>query len=355
MLQIITKTTSPFGAEVTASLKELETLITAAAKADGELNMPYPIGDNLNHYFSPFLHKYHDLAAKNRAKYIPQTMQHIVVGSNAAYQVKHRELLNKRTELNNKKITVDAALEHTPQPSKYKNSRWVKVSIISLAILDMGLNIQLFQSWGFSLLQSWLFAPFMAALFAVTAHLTPKAFHKIKNPKTKKIAAGVFILAATVLFYLLGAERAAYLTEQTGHHHSPLPFTLLSLLFLGVAIALSYLYLPCTEEEKEAIRKYKKCLKDKAAVDKELQALEQQIAALGTQKTETEVNGAVTLETAYINHKRIEAAAKSGLSIYIHVNKRHRGDSLSPDCFDKPFDFNFPDFNLKSSNHENEQ
>lgn len=353
MLQLITKPTGSFEAELTASLNEIEAQITAAAKADGALNMPYPVGDNCHHYFDPFLHKYHDLAAKNRTRYTPQTARHVVVGNNTAYEIKQRELQNKKAECARRKAAVDAAIEHTPEPAKYRKSKLITFAILSLAVLDSGLNIQLFQSWGFSLLQSWLFAPFMAALFAATAHIAPKAFSRIKNPQARKYAAIAFALFVIVLFYLLGTERAAYLSEQTGYPHSSLPFTILSTLFLGVAIALSHFYLPYTDEEKEAIRKYKKCLNDKINVDGELNAIERQISALTAQKTETEVTGAHTLETAYINHKRIETAARNGLAIYIQVNKRHRNDGLCPDCFNKPFDFDFPDFNLKPTSHEN--
>jgi len=345
-------------ADVQEQLKDFEQSNNIDAEDHGNRNKPLLHEENIKPYLIGNYHKAQAIISHVASVLQPAALISEVVENEKSTERKIQPLRNKLVIIKQKAVELEKALKG--QHLEYGRLRvplvWGAVCIPLLG--DAMLNRPTFETYGYNFIESVGMSLLLAASLAVLAHCFRKIVALGKTVWQRRAIVAVILLLVTVLFYYLADTRASYLTHEaatyTGDgkdiHFSPIPFTMLSVLLFGIAVAINYFFFP-TKEQRKATREYYALKHEYAFNTAEHERIEKEIEALKQLHEElVQVNGSIyvygsKLEDMIISHAQIAFAT------WEKVNMMHRPDNGRPICFgsdEYPFTFqrNFKPINL---------
>jgi hypothetical protein len=345
-------------AYVQEQLKDLEQHSLIDAEDHGNRNKPLLLENNVKPYLVGNHHKAQAIMSHVASVLQPAALISEVVESEKATERRIQASRNMLVIVKQKAVEFEKELkgkhpEHSPLRVLLV---WIAVCIPLLG--DGMLNRPVFETFGYNFIESVCMSLLLAASLAVLAHSFGKIVALGKTIRQRRAIVAVISLLVTVLFYYLADTRASYLTHEAATYtgngkdidFSPIPFTMMSVLLFGIAVAINFFFFP-SREQRKATRDYYALKYEYALNTAEHLRIEQGIEALQQQHEElVQVNGSIyvygsKLEDMIISHAQIAFAA------WEKVNMMHRPDNGRPICFgsdEYPFTFqrNFKPINL---------
>lgn len=345
MTGIIKRFTDPEAEKtlVSAFSQEREMVKQDSAKM-GKRHLPALNGDSMASYFENHHLNYQSLLdGVNKLFQMETTVNEGVQSKNAASK-KILALQSEISEAEQKLIMIEEELKKRPEPTSPNKHKWVTAAIILLTLGDGLFSVPVFEAFGYSKVESWLLGLLLAFVLAGYAHFFPMI---VKMGKTKLqrilITLGLSGLAIG-LFTYLSISRVKYLeafalSNGVQVSYSPIPFILTSVILLGVAVFMSYFYMP-SKQELQAIKEYKQLQDEKKRLQEEIEAKTAEIE--GIQKEHDDFindKGSVVVYARQLENMIINEAMSSFV-LYKKNNLMCRGDG-KPDCYHELYPFEF--------------
>jgi len=327
------------------------------AERTGAKNLPHVLGDHMSSYIEgPHLSHQGEIDKVDAELQIQITLAEVSEKQEAT-EHQTRDLQNKMANARGKDVQIESKRKNTSFPAYLKQLIFAELGIGITCSFDGVMSINIWGTWGFSLIESI----FMGALFAGVLTMFAQTFLRLINLgktiwKRRLIALGLSTLLITLFIYM-AISRAEYLSAAMNAnainiHFSPLPFIFTSILLFIIAVAIHYFYMP-TVEQAEAIREYLRLRKEKRAINAEIARIDAAITIVQQENSDLRSLNASILVFGATSEKRIINNAYTCYALWKKHNLMHRPDNRKPDCFDEPYPFTFKtNFLLNNNSRE---
>ena len=350
---------------IEAFLKSSFGEINGNAKIDAERlaskNLPRPSGDRMPSYVEEPHLSHQALMDKVNADLQFKTICGEVAEKQKSCDQKTHDLRNKSAAAKERKVQTDSSCKNAPYPSYLKHLILAQLAIGIICLFEGILSIPVYQIWGFNLVEAILMGGLFAAVLAIFAQTFLDIVNLGKTIWQRRLIAFGLLSLLTAMFTYMAIARAEYLSslananavDSLNIHFSPLPFIFTSILLFIVAVAVHHFYMP-TQEQKEAIREYKRLQKEKKGIDAEIAKIDADIKAEEKENSDLRTTNASMLVYGSMLEELIMNNAKSCYALWKKHNLMHRPDHCKPDCFNEsyPFTFNTNFHSINNNNHE---
>jgi cell division protein FtsB len=348
-----------------AYLKSSFAEINGNAKIDAERlaskNLPRPSADRMPSYVEESHLSHQALMDKVNAEVQFKTTCGEVAEKQKSCDQKTHELRNKLAAAKEKKVQVDSKCKNVSYPVYLLRLILAELAIILISLFEGILSIPVYEIWGFNLVESILMGGLFATVLAIFAQTFLDIVNLGKTVWQRRLIAFGLLSLLTGMFTYMAIARADYLSslananavDSLNIHFSPLPFIFTSILLFIVAVAVHHFYMP-TQEQKDAIREYKRLQKEKKAIDGEIEKIDADIKTEEKENSDLRTTNASMLVYGSMLEEMIKNNAKSCYALWKKHNLMHRPDHSKPDCFNEPYPFTF-NTNFHSVNDNNHE
>jgi hypothetical protein len=319
--------------------------IELSGETNGKLNFPLPVGDTMNVYFAPFFYLGQQLIDENNSRYQYQTTCYEVSEHEQAAAVEVRGIDNEINRVRSALIPVNCELKNLLPPDTRKKIIKTRLEILAVCVLDAVMVITVYTAYGYSLIESILMGILFGVFLSLLAHVTPFYINKGKTTLQKRIIAGSFLMALTVLFAFFSFTRAklfATINHQNpiGANASPWPFVIMSDLAFIVAVGLYLKGMP-NKAERETAKRYEQLVSERNRLEAKEDALQQQKKTIARYNLQRRVSNGSEIVYARSTEQRIVHFILQEYGHWKNVDLRYRTDHQRPDCYNHLFPFQF--------------
>lgn len=323
--------------------QELEQVKNGSVKM-AKRHLPNLSGDSMGSYYEDHhMHYQSYLDYLNKRLQMETTVAEGVQSKNATSK-KVLALQNEISEMEQLLIKIDEELKKRHVPASPNTHKWVMAGIFLLCLFDGIYSVPIFESFGYTKIEAWIAGIFFAMILATFAHMFPKIVALGKN-KIQKILITLGLSTLSVgLFTFMSISRVKYLEAYAQSNglsvsYSPIPFILTSVLLLGVAVFLSFFYMP-NSQELQAIKEYHKLKTEKKRLEDEIAAKNKEIESLEGIQDDNFIDKGSLIVYARQLENMIIAEAMGAYVLYKKNNLLNRADG-KPDCYNQIYPFEF--------------
>jgi len=330
-----------------AALHEIEQKAVLGAEAIAWKRLPLAVGDSFAPYWEEMHFHFQKLLDMGNLTLDPKsTLMKAGKASREAEKDNHA-IIGKLPELETKRNNVTTELESIRLSPRTK--KWYRILIIVGVVLvclaDALYNLPTFEAWGLSYIEALILSIVFGASLAFFAHVYPHIVALGKTLWQRRIFAFGLLAMAFSIFLFFGEMRAEYLAKQASEngatvHYSGLPFALVSMLLLIIAIAIPYFFNP-SKAQMEDKRRHETLSADKKKIEDEIAGIGRQRKANDAAKDMIHSESGTQLNTGYSNEQRIIAHAMMTFSLFKKTNLIHRDDGVKPQSFNEVYPFSF--------------